>query len=932
MSIRVRVITDPLNDSKKRITMALKVDPEIIQAFKLDRIATANAPYYIDNLLTGTQLPTDQFRRVTALVPAGDERSDAQGAVSHLEMLQAASRLPADELGLFRTRDGEWALAYPPLNSCIESVRDILRGLLDQANVHHVTPTDESRKAITLLVKYLKYAERAISKDITEESSNPDPVPLGVPRHVAENLGSNLIHLAVIGFCSQNHFSVESGESFLGQQVEIASPKFRKGERVEFTEYPISSGRRYFTITNPHPIKINPGGADAISYGFEIKHGYYGMGRAGAAEDSLAPLRPLESLSDDDLLQVCMNLGHPDATAEIHQAIEILKDSGKLPKLEVLAAILSSEERREHLEINSSDTRGTRSRGRPPGPYERADNYGKLFAYLIKNGASVEGNMVESDIPVMHELLTHSYPGSSIQNVISALLDRYNNDVKSIPEHPLLVLSVLAQEPSSGTKQLFEMYGEQFYVDFEHCHHTKQFRQGLVALFERLVEAGADVNAATRYGRSEVTPIEMAYERCQGLVGRLIELGAAVPESLYQTILNTSVRTLGKEPNLGLLNTYAQQNPDKLNHLLQAQLSDLARAHPEHIIFLLDAGAKVSDADFNRAFGAAIEITGQGVRSCKVSPFLLAILEVEYAKHRGDDPAERATQVLASLMMGDPAVWSRNNVPCVSKVQEKLHSEAVGYLLSRGAQVDDELVVSLKQYVSILEDNSGRGSRDVRIAFGDIIPTLLIAHATERIESDPQWIAKDDQLFRAITFFGNSHAKQGKNIPSRYVHFLLEKGAQVSDETMKVIKSIQKKSGSERGSWSCMDHWLTPNDKFDVAAEVGARYAAQKLGTMDSEEIARLVQSQRKPMRLPKPCANSISGITRRLTDMGALDVEVQAGKPVTFKAPQGWKIVETDHSMYKELVNANGERVLYIFDKPSVGLFGGGGDRETRL
>jgi len=610
------------------------------------------------------------------------------------------------------------------------------------------------------------------------------------------------------------------------------------------------------------------------------------------------------------------------ATGEIYGAIDILERSGHLSQVKILESILSSRELREYFRLDTSRTRGTRSRNEPPGPYERAEKTGHLLAELVKRGAPVDGEIGGSGTSVMHELLTYSYPGASIKKVIDALLDRYNGDLKSIPHQPLLVLSVLAQKPSTGTMQLFEMYGDEFYVDFENCGHTTKFRKQLYDLFDRLVELGADVNASANYRGKEVTPIEMAYSKCQKLAPRLLELGAIVPDRLYNTIMNNKKQKAYSELDILLANAFADQNEARRSELLKAQLESPDSACAEHVQFLFDKGAAVEHSVLQKALATCREAASAG----KVDLFLMAILEVEYAKRQGQDPSGRATQVLSALMMRDQDISSQFEVAHVSDVKI-LRAKAVDYLLAKGAQVGGKLIVGLKKYRKFLDDNEA--GYEVKNDLGEIIPALLIAHARERITKDPEWMSRKDRLFQAITFFGEDDARKQRNVPLRYVNHLLEAGAVVTEDTKKIVEDMQ--ANRRRAlDFPCMDYWLTPNDRFEIVAQVQARHAVQGLGNQNPEALASLVQQRREPMTLPKPQYGQGELIAARLKEMGALDVEVEEDKPVSFKPPMDWKVIDTDHEMHRHLVDATGTVVLRIFNKAPVGLFGGGGERYT--
>jgi hypothetical protein len=493
---------------------------------------------------------------------------------------------------------------------CLRVVSDKLTPLLQLANKHGETPTAESTKAIKLLVKYLKYAEQALREGAGEQ--DPQSTELGeyleyrwkegkIINTSREGLGQAPIHRAVVTFCSDNHFSVELGESLLGREVEICSYSFQPGDRVEYINHPIMLGSRYYVIKSRDGIKINPGSQDSINYTICHSDNHYGGTDGPAKQDELRPVKPLSSLTDDELLEVCMNLGNPDAYSEIIKAIGILKKGDKLRSHDVLAALLSSENRFESFDIPRSGSwgrKGTRYEGKM-GPFERAEMYGKLFAGLITSGAPLEGQTsgkARDSVSVMDALLTSQYPGFSIENVIYPILARYDNIVQNIPEHPRLLLSVINQQPETAALQMYEMYGDPFYCDFEYSSDTAASIVRLEKLFDRLVESGADVNAGASYGwkKLELKPIELAYDKYRvqargGLfyeraVLRLIELGAIVPDSLYEAITSWSQRNAGRLSELEktLLRCYVDQNPGKLDPQLEVRINTQATSVPKN--------------------------------------------------------------------------------------------------------------------------------------------------------------------------------------------------------------------------------------------------------------------------------------------------------------------------------------------------------------
>jgi hypothetical protein len=406
--------------------------------------------------------------------------------------------------------------------------------------------------------------------------------------------------------------------------------------------------------------------------------------------------------------------------------------------------------------------------------------------------------------------------------------------------------------------------------------------------------------------------------------GRLLDLGAIVPERLYKEITDKSGQTEHRELDISLANAFADQNEARSSELLKAQLKSPESACAEHVQFLFDKGAAVEVSVLAQALDSCRNAAPAG----KVDLLLMAILEVEYAKMKDLEPSERATQVLSALMMQDQDISSQFEVAHVSDVKI-LRAKAVDYLLAKGAQVDGKLIVGLKKYREFLDDGKERADYEVQGDLGKIIPALLIARAKEGIANGPEWMSRKDRLFQAITFFGKADARKQRNVPLRYVNYLLESGAVVSEDTNKIVEGMEA-NRQKSGEYSCMDYWLTPDDEFDIVAQVGAQYVMQVSKDLDPEKRALLVQQRSRPMELPEPEYGQSERIATRLKEMGALDVEVKEGKPVSFKAPMNWKVIDTDHTMHQHLVNVEGEVVLGIFYKRPMGLFGGVGERYT--
>jgi ankyrin repeat protein len=361
-----------------------------------------------------------------------------------------------------------------------------------------------------------------------------------------------------------------------------------------------------------------------------------------------------------------------------------------------------------------------------------------------------------------------------------------------------------------------------------------------VALVQRLIAAGADVNAVNRYGASVMS--EAATVANAAVIGQLLDAGADVESrgADGQTALMIVARTNRTDAAVALLERGADVNARESWRGQTALMWAAAQRQPAMVRILIEHGADVDARSTPNEWPR--QVTGEPRRMYRPFAGLTPLL---FAAREGClDCARALVEAEANLDLADP-----KNVTPLFLAIDNLHFDLANYLIEAGANPNKWDWWGRTPLYSAVDVNTlphggrpDRPSKDATTALA-IVKALLEAGANPNVQLKlyPPWrhIGDDRGCDSMLTIGATPLLRAAKTFDVGAIQLLIEHGAKLELPNDGGITPLMAAAGygsvecDPRGYGPGIPHYLTADVEeksiraLTVLLEAGANIHAR---------------------------------------------------------------------------------------------------------